>query len=559
MNALAQAASPITGAAEAIIGRPVANIVNATGIPQRFGLVADPEAIGNVASMAIPGAGEVAGARELSGAAKAAGVGEEALAANRTAAARALPKAPGPIRQAANALRQTVAPTGTPQERAEQMVVSRIRRDSGRAPTAQEMLDHAERTPNKEMTLMDVGGPSTRGLAGMVVRSPKGEGGPRIQNFLAERSAQQGPRLESDIQQQIGAGSSRQTIRSLTDAQKKAAGPLYDDAFEANPVIRSSVIDQIVRSKQGAPLWKEAQSRARARMVGTDKPIPDKYSLRVMDQLKQLFDDKIGAAKRAGENNTASFYLDIKHRLVNEVDAADKTGLYAKARKTFSDSATSKDAVDFGRNALNMTPEDIADHMRGLSDGDKELARLGVAEALRDRVAATDIGRNAATKLARNRGLQARLAPFFKSPEALQKFIDSATAEDTMFRTENEVVKGSQTAARAAEDSAADARLIGHGLTAAGHLGRGNIPGTMMSAGRGAWEFARRPNPEVGENVANILTAPVSSNDLARMLLQRSASRTGSPRNYLKAAEQRSLASRVPMVAGPAQQIGPQQ
>lgn len=545
-NTLASIASPITGLAESVIGRPVAAVANA--VNDRFHIApkmeADPEAIGNIASMALGGAGELGEART---AAKAG----QTVEAYRAAQAAALPA------RKPNALAEVLT-RRTPQEQAERMVVKRIQRDTGRAPTAQEMLDHAARTPEKPMTLMDVGGPATKGLAGMVARSPKGEGGPRIQNFLAERSNMQGPRLESDVQRQIGAGSSRQTIKSLQDAQKEAAKPLYEDAYEANPIVRSSVVDQIVRSKQGSAAWKEAQSRAKGWVVGTDNPVPDKYSLRTLDQLKQVFDDRISVARRQGNNGEAALYQGLKNRLVTELDTNDRSdGLYAKARKTYSNSAQSQDAVEFGRKALSMNPEDIHARLRDMSPGDRELARLGLAESVREKIQSTDVGRNAATKLARNPALQMRLAPFFRSPKAQERFIDSAVAEDTMFRTENEVVKGSQTAARAAEDRSDDARVIGHGLHAARHLASGNIPGAAVSAGRAAYEFARRPNPAVGEHIADILTAPVSSNNLARALLERGAPRSGG--NALKAAQMRALASRrAPAVAGAVGLGGPQ-
>jgi hypothetical protein len=536
LDELGISSAPEVGALSSIIGRPVDTLTGGR-IPR--------ELTGNIASLAIPIAGELNAVRETNALAKAVGVSRGALKVNAKAA-KSLPQSPGAIVKAANSLRETVR-TRTPQEKAEELVAKRIQRDLGRAPTALEMLEHAERTPDKHMTLMDVGGAATKGLAGMVARSPKGEGGPNLQKFLQERSSGQGPRLEADVQRQIGAGSSRQTIESLQRAQREAATPLYTDAFEANPVVRSSVIDQITRSEQGAPAWREAQKRAKGWVVGTDKPIPDKYSLRTLDQMKQVFGDEISMAKRSGNNGRAALYQGLKSRLVDELDTLDRSGLYSKARKTFSDGAASREAVEFGRSALKMNAEDIADGLRHMSDGDKELARLGVAESLRAKIRSTDEGRNAATKLARNRALQDQLAPFFDSTKQLQKFIDSATAEDTMFRTENEVVKGSQTAARMAEDHTETARAVGHGYHIARNLVAGRPISAATRAGQAAYEAVRRPNPLVGEHVADILTQPLSSNTLARRLLERGAPRMakGAPTNSLRSLP-RTVGGAVP-------------
>lgn len=114
----AQLFSPITGAAEALIGRPVANVANAVNDKLHImpGHQADPEAIGNAATMLIPGAGEVAEGNALARASKASGVGEHALAANAEAA-RALPKP--------NALKATVRGPETEHQAA----VARLRAD----------------------------------------------------------------------------------------------------------------------------------------------------------------------------------------------------------------------------------------------------------------------------------------------------------------------------------------------------------------------------------------------------------------------------------------------
>ena len=93
LNTLSAIFSPISGAAEAVIGRPVANIGNA--IKDKFHIEPkyefDPEAIGNLASIAVGGAGELNEARAATKVGRTVQEFRAAQAA-RAAAPRALPQ-----------------------------------------------------------------------------------------------------------------------------------------------------------------------------------------------------------------------------------------------------------------------------------------------------------------------------------------------------------------------------------------------------------------------------------------------------------------------------------
>ena len=106
-----------------------------------------------------------------------------------------------------------------------------------------------------------------------------------------------------------------------------------------------------------------------------------------------------------------------------------------------------------------------------MTEGERDLARLGLAETLRNReVRGLKVGANTAANIALKPALQDQLRPFFSSPREFQAFLNDALAEDTMFNVDKEITRGSATAARLAEDQSDEAQAAGHGGRAAAHL-----------------------------------------------------------------------------------------
>ena len=460
--------------------------------------------------------------------------------------------------------RDVVATTNEPAtKKAVELLAHKLLTDTlgKHAPTPGEMLEQAAQSPTKEMTLLDVTRPGsrTRGFAGSLVRSPKGPGGGELATFLGDRSKGQGPRLEADIQRHIGAGSSRQTIKALMEQQKAAANVTYGDAFEANPVIRSSVVDQLVRDSKYAPLWRIAQQEARSEVAGTDKPIPDKYSLRTLDKFKQLLFEKGRAESNAWTRGTdtmgrakARATNAARVRLINELDTLDRSpgGLYAKGRNTFAGDAASIDAIEFGRDdALKMSAEEIKEKLQNMTEGERDLARLGLAETLRNReVRGLKVGANTAANIALKPALQDQLRPVFSSPREFQAFLNDALAEDTMFNVDKEITRGSATAARLAEDQSDEAQAAGHGGRAAAHLLRHNLPFGAFYGLRALQSLLGwGPDAIVGSRAADILQMPVNESGLARQMLE-SMARTApdrATRDLLRARIMREALSRM--------------
>jgi hypothetical protein len=422
---------------------------------------------------------------------------------------------------------------------AQKLVLKRIAQT--RNVTAQNMLDLARKTPEKPLTLMDVGGPKVQGLAGKVARTP--EGGAELQNFLHERTRGQTERLDTDVSRDIAHGTSFETIEALKAARSKAADPLYKAAEEANPVVRSSVIDEIVRSRLGKRAWDEAVADAQTEAAMSGERQADKYSLRVLDGVKQKLDDVVSREFKAGNGNEARLAKGLRDRLLDELDAADRTGNYAKAREAWSGPTQSATAVEFGERAITgrMDPQEIAAGVKKMTPNDREFAKIGVAKAIRDLYSRVGRNANSARAIADNPAFEARLLPLFENKAKYQRFVDSVLAEDTMFRTDAEVTRGSKTAARQMEDETHPA--VEHAANALSVLGKakaGNLVGAGIRAAEIVGNQATKLSPDMVRELTDILTTPISdaNSHAARLLRDHHAVAPGT-RNFLSQVRNR--------------------
>lgn len=507
-NALGYLASPITGAAKSIVGRPVEL---ATGI--------DRNITGNVASAFIP-------------------LGGEAEAASKV-----------------NSLRSVTRPSEAAAE-----VLKRLRQgEAGGGPTAQDMLNLARSAPHKPLTLMDLGSQSVTALGGRMARTP-GTSAQMMRDFLGDRTANQGRRLSADVSQSVSPASAHPAIEAMQEARATAAKPLYDQAYKANQNMQSPAIDKILTTPAGRTALAQARVKMQNDMTLMARPDADLaeqikesgqkmpfsggaasgLKLRTLDYVKRSMDDMIGAAKRAGENDNARILTGLKGNFVSEMDKADVTGragsnslkpeggLYKQARAAYSGPSQSMEAVEFGQNALKpgSSIEENSTQFAKLNPNDQEFARIGLASAVRDMIGRKDIGTNAARTLARNPAVQARIRPFFRGDSEYGKFMNSVLAEDAMFKTGTSVLGGSQTAERVAEDIMPHAEIVSHAANAANHLRKGNLVGAGWNAMRAFGEYARRPNPELAKQITEILTSPLSEENGRGMELLNSFAKT---------------------------------
>jgi hypothetical protein len=539
-------ASAIKGPARAITPA-----VNAVGKPRT-----PDETARDLASTAGLGASMAALSKSPVAEVRSAKVGDKTVASALSALSKV-------GRTAANKAKAVAGDRDAAIHEAHQAVLDRI--DKGAAAggaTAQDILDLAKVNPGKPFTIMDANSQPVKALAGRTYRQG-GEAGQRIKNTLLDRTKGQGARMEADIKGAIARKAQQEAVAALQRSRAAAASPLYEAAFEANPAVRTPGIDAVIKTPAGSMAVRRAVTKMKNDMSGfvvRGGPPPDvepgaslivpgapesrlgdpatqtSFNLRTLDYTKRALDDMISVSHRAGKADDVRILVGLKNKLVEELDAADKSGKYAQARAAYSGPTHSLEAVEFGKRALapSSSPEEIAGAIRKMTIGDREFAKIGLADALRAKIGNKRITQNAAMELANTPTLQAKLRPFFKTQGDYEKFISSVAAEDTMFNTQYEVIGNSKTAEREAEDGGA-LRTAASVAKGAMHGAAGNHLGMLRHAGQALGDIAARPNPTTSAEISRIMTGNVNDTaSIARKLLEAHAARTNrSPTNYL--------------------------
>jgi hypothetical protein len=392
----------------------------------------------------------------------------------------------------------------------------------------------------KPMTLADLGGENVKALAGNVSRQP-GPSRNITKSFLETRDAGApgsliGPRtpqqmsaqerLSGDIAKYVNGGPSmHKTTEAMLQARSAASKPVYDEMralegiwsprlqqFIDDPAVRSGMargyeIDRLQSLADNKPfdptqLGVDLDEQGNIKLLKTP-------NMRVLDMGKQGLDDMIAKERNelTGRLSARGVALDrVRQSYINELDNLDKSGVYRLARETWSGPTKSLDAMRMGRSVFNNSPEQNAAEFASLSKGDQEFARLGVADMLRERLAKTGLSGDEAKSLVKNPWMRDQLKPYFKMPEDFDSFVDAVTKESKMFGTKFDVLGGSQTAKRLAEDESTENFLSAGGADLAMQADTGRWHSAARTALR-MWRDRqdRRGNPKLNEQISRIL------------------------------------------------------
>lgn len=473
--------------------------------------LAPTEMLGAAAAGAEPFGGGVGTAATMAG---------DLGAAGQWARERAAPHpwTPEMIEQAAKDLG---APTAA---KAQKIVERRINQVS--PTTAQGAIDtmNAAREAGDPMMLPDVMRPA-EALAGRVARAP-GEYGDILPEAFQARNAGAVQRLTGGINKAFGEEGAYDASQALMQARKAAAKPAYDAAY-AHPPVNPDVMqpDGPIGALMDRPSMRAGMANARkiaaeegvnTETLGIDldaqgEPVLTRVpTWQTLDYIKRGVDNVV---EQYRDKTTGKLMLDTYGRAADITRGEyvrtlrDLNQTYGKALDTWGGPSRSLDAIDVGKDALTRSPEVNAARLKDMTDDEREFARLGIAQQLRD-VAnkrgpiAPEFGRVAGTRYG-STSTREQLRPFFKSDGDYQKFVDSVSRQVTMARTPDKVLGGSQTAGRLAVDSgpitAGDA-IHGASAVALGHPM--SLAHRAINLGLKAWDSR---NPALNAEIARLL------------------------------------------------------
>jgi hypothetical protein len=182
-----------------------------------------------------------------------------------------------------------------------------------------------------------------------------------------------------------------------------------------------------------------------------------------------------------------------------------KDGPYAVAAKIAGDSISADKALEFGRKAFDTDPRLLVRGLRGMTSDDRELARIGLVEKLREKIDKAGFTHNAILKIFSSREDVNRIRPFFRREEDWQAFRKTIFNEARRRKT-FDTMRGNSTTAKQLNDMV-DAGRLGETAGVAASAATG---GLLSGAVNMAVNAARRVSgitPETANRMAKVLMA----------------------------------------------------
>lgn len=361
----------------------------------------------------------------------------------------------------------TVRPSAKPESASPmQKVYARLRADY---PDEAEFNSAINSYASKQgKTLLEAGGERTANLAeGAAMYT---SGGARANEFFKETVGAAPEKLKTTLSKTVSDKVNYyDTLDNIVAEGRKSAKPIYESAYKANPSIRSKVIDKILATPEGRDALGEAvkniqnemstvgvrdkQLTAMARelsdlglMQKQKSGVASGLKLSALDQVKRAMDQTINRAYRSGDEAQAQRIVNLKSALVREIDAADKSGLYKKARSVSGDYLSNRDAMESGLRFLTEDAEIVARDFVKMGAAEKNAYRVGVLKAIRNNIDNRYDGHNVARvfdKPATRRKLRSIL-----SERDFNKLMEDAKTTDNIFKLRNQITGNSRTTPR---------------------------------------------------------------------------------------------------------------
>lgn len=320
--------------------------------------------------------------------------------------------------------------------------------------------------------IADAAGKNTKAYTRTLAAQP-GQGQEIIANALENRQAEQVPQTANLLRQGMGGNaSSIDTIDNLMAQRQAAAQPLYEAAYSTSPV-NSETLDRLMNNsdvKKGIPLGiRIMQNEADA--SGTpinlqdfgvsdfnaagDPILSDLHQPRLIGAAKEGLDAQIQAEQRPDGSFTklGKSLMGLKSSLMTEVNNPQSSAHipgYQDALDAWAGPTDSIRAVNIGRDFITGNTELGARQMAGMSDGDKELARVGAQNALQDIVTKTPDGADVVKRIFGNSDKRAKLQALFPDQQSFNDFSDQMRGLGQQFKTNQFILGGSQTYDKAA-------------------------------------------------------------------------------------------------------------
>jgi hypothetical protein len=389
---------------------------------------------------------------------------------------------------------------------------------------------------NKPFVLADLG-ENTRALMGSAGRFA-GAGRSNLTDFLEGRTAGQAGRIQGDLAQEMGANPADflGTAGSIIERRSAAAGPGYEAAYAT----QAPALTDGLRGILARPSGKAAVGTAKMFMENKGRPVVDadgNYTVQMLDQIQRALRDKATMASGKRANEMAGNLTTLREELLNELPQNLRSVM-----ASYRSESELLDAMTVGGKFMSEAGDELAVNFAKLSPGEQDMFRLGAARALKFKLGAKMDGQDASSMFD-TPNMRERLQAIFPDQVSFGRFMDGVKTEGIMQDTRNVLLKGSQTAERAAADEAFQGNALGEAaMDAVSNTGSVGVLGAVMNAGRHAATAGKdRLLSGVSEAVGDRVIRMGADRDLVRAVGEMT---TPAPRNVVpSSAGGRSVAN----------------
>lgn len=333
------------------------------------------------------------------------------------------------------------------------------------------------------------------------------EGEVRAKAFFDKKLPEKRGNMVDAASEMVAARQTADDLDGVIEGMIEEAKPIYKGAYDANPSMKSNVLDRILDRPEAKAALKTVSRHYQDAAQLTANPDPDLTALakelsdlelmdpqkggvaaglklRTLDKVKQELDKMVVQAKKAAQVsqqgadvNKYKAYESVRRSLVNELDRLDESGLYEQARKKAGDYKKLQEAYSEGVKHMGQkTPNAnraAKKFYEGLTDSEKKAYRIGVGEYMNQQVANIGQEANPYNVLFDRGGMHDKLRYILK-PDEFNQYDKIMRANKQLFDMRNEVLGGSPTTGKAI--AAAEVAGMGADIAEVAATGMQNIP-----------------------------------------------------------------------------------
>lgn len=333
-----------------------------------------------------------------------------------------------------------------------------------------------------------------------------------INEYINKKTATSAKRVGDLINNNLSAESYFNKLDDTIAKRKDIAGPLFEKGYqEGNEALKQAMsMPSTGNAKFGKVRELINDDRIKSAIMtarkdyGINQEIPD-VSIESLHGARQVVDDIIGSAKRAGENNKARSYIDLKNKINNVI--YDVAPTMKEADKTYAGFSALKNAQEEGLKFNQYrNGEEVKRAFSKLSDGEKETFKIGVKDYLMDKVSKSS-ERNPTKAIFGNQLEYGKLKAVFNNPKEFKDFAQRLSDEIRVFDVKQRIVGGSRTDFNLAESD----QLLDKVAKGAANIKKIGVADLILASANAIKRKYYGLNEQTAKELAKVLINPKKS------------------------------------------------